>query len=517
MTTEKKRRSKKNDRPKDDPSARGMRMRISTRLFLWIMVVITLFVAIIIVVDTTLMNYFYALITVLKMYDIDSTVNEMYQGPTSDYIDTLHELELEFNISIEIFDENGVLIYSTDSAEAVYGTQTNQALIKNYGTEDEGSTKFTMPSGRERTFELKTYKKTEEAEGVKFFIDTIELENGYRLKTYTSLASIQDGANISLIVVVLTSIVMIVFALIVVRLFTQRLTRPLNEIVDITHGISLRDFSKRCPPSNTIEIDTLSKSVNALSESLSFSIEELKEKNAQLQADYEKEKELEEIRTNFITGVSHELKTPIAIIRGYAEGLTYLVESDPTAAKQYSETIIGETERMNDLVMRLLEILKYQSGEYNANEEELDIHEIVQDWFSRNAEVLAGKNISYVNEIPEGITGVGDSMLISSVVNNYLSNGVSHIDGERVLRASAEDLGEVYRVYLFNTGKPIADKDIEMIWNSFYRADKSMSRKEGRFGLGLTIVASIQKLHGMDYGVRNDPDGVSFWFDVKKA
>ena len=524
MTTEKKKEKKelKASSSAAKRPAKGIRMRISTRLFLWIMLIFTVFVAFIIIVDTTLMKYLFVVITEFKMYDIDVTVSEMYQRDPSEYVPFLRQLEFENNISLEIFDEDGVLMYSSDSANAVYGPKTDQSLKRDFGKPNEDSitiktwNKKTQQLDKEKKTALKTYVRVD-GSTIFFLIDEMLLENGYTLKTYFSLEPSKDGATITLIVVIMTMIVMIVFTAAFVRIITRRMTRPLNKIVDITHGISLRDFSKRCPPSNTIEIDTLSKSVNALSESLSFSIEELKEKNAQLQADYEKEKELEEIRTNFITGVSHELKTPIAIIRGYAEGLTYLVESDPTAAKQYSETIIGETERMNDLVMRLLEILKYQSGEYNANEEELDIHEIVQDWFSRNAEVLAGKNISYVNEIPEGITGVGDSMLISSVVNNYLSNGVSHIDGERVLRASAEDLGEVYRIYLFNTGKPIADKDIEMIWNSFYRADKSMSRKEGRFGLGLTIVASIQKLHGMDYGVRNDPDGVSFWFDVKKA
>ncbi|MBQ6019029.1 MAG: two-component sensor histidine kinase, partial [Clostridia bacterium] len=137
-------------------------------------------------------------------------------------------------------------------------------------------------------------------------------------------------------------------------------------------------------------------------------------------------------------------------------------------------------------------------------------------WFSRNAEVLSGKGIRYENEIPKGLLCSGDSMLMASVINNLLSNGVSHIDGERILRARAKELDGKYRVYLFNTGSNIAEKDLEFIWNSFYRADKSMSRAEGRFGLGLTIVASIQKLHHMEYGVINEPDGVSFWFDVKK-
>ncbi|MBQ6018676.1 MAG: HAMP domain-containing protein, partial [Clostridia bacterium] len=268
-------------------------MSISTRLFAWIMLVFTAFVAIVIIVDTTLMNYFFAFITVLKMYDIDDMVNQMYLGPETEYLETLNELELKFNISVEIFDKNDRLIYSTDSPNAVYGEETDQSLIKAYGREADSDAKFSTPSGRERIWALKTYQRTQDAEKVVFFVDTMELENGYRLKTYTSLAAIQDGATVSLIIVVLTSVILIFFALIIVKKITRRMTRPLNDIIEITHDISTRDFSKRCPPSNTIEIDTLSQSVNALSESLSGAIEELKKKNVQLQADYEKEKELE--------------------------------------------------------------------------------------------------------------------------------------------------------------------------------------------------------------------------------
>ncbi|MBR5428611.1 MAG: HAMP domain-containing histidine kinase [Clostridia bacterium] len=496
-------------------------MRISTRLFAWIMLIFTVFVAIVIIVDTTLMNYLYVALTEFKLYNIDVTISEMYHGPQSEYLPFLRRLEFENNISLEIINPQGVLYYSSDSTEAVYGPETDQSLKRSFGREDEKPITITHWNEKtqkldiERQTALKTYTKADQST-IRFLVDEMTLENGYTLITYNSLASIKDGSRITLIVVILTMLIMTGFALIFVRKITKRMTRPLNDIIDITHDISMRDFSKRCPPSNTIEIDTLSQSVNALSESLAGAIEELEEKNAQLQADYEKEKELEEVRTEFITGVSHELKTPIAIIRGYAEGLTYLVDSDPAAAKQYSETIVGETERMNDLVMRLLEILKYESGDYQANDEFFDVRELVQDWFSRNTDVLAGKGIRYENEIPEGLIGRGDSMLISSVVNNLLSNGVSHIDGEKILRAEATELDGRYRVYLFNTGKNIAEKDLDMIWNSFYRADKSMSRKEGRFGLGLTIVASIQKLHHMEYGVENMPDGVRFWFDVRK-
>ena len=234
----------------------------------------------------------------------------------------------------------------------------------------------------------------------------------------------------------------------------------------------------------------------------------IQEKNRKLQDDIEQEKTIDNLRKVFISGVSHELKTPIAIIQGYAEGLEVFLETDPEAAKKYCATIISETNRMNSLVMKLLEIIKY---------EHFNLKETADSWFERNAELLKEKGITAVNEIDDSFIAYGDTFIIPTVVNNYISNAVSHVDGKMIIRVDAKEIsGDRYRVSVFNTGEQIAPKDIDHIWDSFYRADKAMSRSQGRFGLGLAIVAAIQNLHGQAYGVVNHNDGVEFWFDVKK-
>ena len=172
---------------------------------------------------------------------------------------------------------------------------------------------------------------------------------------------------------------------------------------------------------------------------------------------------------------------------------------------------------MNDLTMKLLDITKYESGAYQLMYENFNLKQLIGEWFDRNSKILKDKGISTSNEINADYIARGDSFILSTVVNNYLSNAVSHVSGENIITASAEDFGDKYRVYIYNTGENIAERDIDKIWNSFYRADKSLSRSQGRFGLGLAIVAAIQKLHGHDYGVENMPDGVRFWFDVSKG
>ena len=142
---------------------------------------------------------------------------------------------------------------------------------------------------------------------------------------------------------------------------------------------------------------------------------------------------------------------------------------------------------------------------------------MVQDWFDRNTALLEEKGITAINKIDPALIGNGDSIILDSVVNNYLSNAVSHIGGERIITCRAEDTGSSYRIFVGNTGENIEEKHIDKIWDSFYRADKSLSRSQGRFGLGLAIVASIQDLHGQEYGVNNTADGVEFYFDIRKA
>ena len=127
------------------------------------------------------------------------------------------------------------------------------------------------------------------------------------------------------------------------------------------------------------------------------------------------------------------------------------------------------------------------------------------------------KSISLITDISTNLYAEGDPALLRIVLNNYLSNAVSHADFEREIKVSATECKDVYTVTVFNTGNLIDESDIDNLWQSFYRADKSHSRAEGRFGLGLSIVASIQELHKQSYSVRNVDNGVEFSFTVKKA
>lgn len=443
-------------------------------------------------------------------------IEDAYYDKQVDFFLALDNIEREHAITVEIYSPTGDFVYSSsfkgEMSAPPYG---KYALVvpevekKNYEViQDLGE------------FENNAFYLSQDTLGQKntvYLVGTWVMESGSTVKIFKVKSNVDTNAKIAVTFISFVTVAIVCIAILVISVLIRRITTPLTEMSHITKNMSSLDFSQKCESGNVAEIALLADSINEMSDSLETALIDLQQKNKKLQDDIEQEKTIDQLRQLFISGVSHELKTPIAIIQGYSEGLKLFLESDPETAKKYCDTIINETERMNDLVMKLLDIIKYQSGEYKLMYESFNIHELIESWFDRNSEILKEKGITPINEVSPDLICFGDRFILSTVVNNYMSNAVSHVSGKMIIRADAKEIyGDRYRISIFNTGSPIAAKDIDQIWNSFYRADKAMSRAQGRFGLGLAIVASIQDLHEQDYGVINHDDGVEFWFDVKK-
>ena len=435
---------------------------------------------------------------------------------TEEFESTLQDVEKRFDSNIEIYSADGRFIYSTAAMNdplpkdlSLAPTVDNKYRL-NYQTVDG------QISAGNRGFLLRTYASTHL--DVQFLDMYNYLPAGERVEICLQVSQLSTTGKLYFIISFVAIMMSMALALFIIMLYIRRFTRPIKQMCVTTDKMARLDFSEKCPETFVMEISQLSESINQLSDSLDTALSDLKQKNEKLQQDIENERTIDNLRQTFISGISHELKTPIAIIQGYAEGAKMFYQSGNTeTADAYCDTIMEEATRMNNMILKLLEITKYDSGAYEPVREDFKLHKLVQDWFDRNEAILSEKEVNVVNRIPEEFWGNGDSVILDSVVNNYLSNALSHVEGERRIEASAEETEGKYRVYIFNTGKQIEKKDIENIWTSFYRADKSLSRSQGRFGLGLAIVASIQKLHGEQYGVENMEDGVRFWFDVRKG
>lgn len=490
---------------------------LNQKLLNIITTVLVLIIAAIVIATYEGLDMVYLAYAAVDSFFASYEVEDAYLDKSTDFFVAMDSIEREHAITIEIYSPSGEFVYSSsykgEMSHPPYGRRSyivpetekrNYEVIQDLGEFENNS------------FDLS--RDTSSGKNTEYLVGSWVLESGSQIKIFKVKSTVDTNTKIAVLFVSIVTGVIVCIAIFVCSILIRRVTTPLTEMSHITKNMSSLDFSQKCQPNDVAEIALLADSINEMSDSLETALIDLQQKNQKLQDDIEQEKTIDQLRQVFISGVSHELKTPIAIIQGYSEGMKMFLESDdPEMAMKYCDTIIGETERMNNLVMKLLDIIKYQSGEYKLFYEQFNIREIIDSWFERGTELLKEKGITPINDVPEDMICFGDRFILSTVVNNYMSNALSHVSGDMIIRASATEIPDGrYRISIFNTGSPIAAKDIDQIWNSFYRADKAMSRAQGRFGLGLAIVAAIQDLHEQDYGVINHENGVEFWFDVKK-
>lgn len=474
---------------------------IRSRLFLQVGAIILTAILLILALNRWCLPFIYTYNVHRNMRSVAAQIDELDQTSPL-YYNHLALLEKQNGITIDVYLADGTpLYYGEIPAESAGGKVEITRRTEN----TDGS-----------FFEIQTNTKT----GTQYIVYGTGLAFGGAVELYAQKSTVDSYANLTINAMLLTSIITLLCALIGIYLYSRKFTKPLIKMSEVTGGMVKLDFSKKCEVKSHDEIGNLAQSINELSDSLRTTLADLKEKNARLQQDIEKEQNLDKIRKDFISNVSHELKTPIAIIQGYAEGAKLMLEGDtPAQAAGYCEIITAETAKMNTLVLQLLELSMYESGNVTLSESEIDLYRAAADYAEENSMRFAEKGITFCNRIPPHTIGVGDSVKIQMILNNYISNARSHAGGEKIIRVSAAESPESpdsLRVYVYNSGSRIADEDIDKIWMSFYRADKAHSREDGRFGLGLSIVSAIQKLHKQGCGAENTADGVCFWFDIKK-
>lgn len=415
----------------------------------------------------------------------------------NDYFVILSEAEQTQNVIIDLYDETDNFLYEGKTSY-LSGNKINVISRK---TNDDGSY-FNVVCAEGSTTQYILYGKS--------------LENGYHIEISTEVNPIQENASLATTVTTAITVFALVLALVFIYDYSRRFTKPLIQMNDVMKRIASLDFSVKTNIDRNDEIGTLANNINTVSESLDTALSELREKNAQLQADIEKERQLERMRQDFVSSASHELKTPIAIIRGYAEGLKMNIEDENNSSKEYCDIIMKEADKMNDLVINMLEQSLYSTGTKLPEKCEFDVKEYVEDFLKSASPIFKEKEITVNYNAQSGLV-FGDKKQMTTVLSNIVLNACSHASGEKRIDISTIDDGDYIKINVFNTGSRIDDKDKDNIFTSFYRADKAHSRKEGRFGLGLSIVKSIVTNHGCDCGFKNEDNGVTFWFTMEKG
>ncbi|MTI69359.1 MAG: HAMP domain-containing histidine kinase [Firmicutes bacterium] len=221
------------------------------------------------------------------------------------------------------------------------------------------------------------------------------------------------------------------------------------------------------------------------------------------------------MRKEFISSVSHELKTPISLVQGFAEGLKDNVNEDKESKDYYCDVIIDETKNMEKLVKDLLDLSKLQLGKFKLKKEKINLIDVVESVINKYKKIFNERaiNFRFENNSRE-IYVLGDELRLKQVLINYINNALNHIDERKEISIKITKNNSLVRVCVKNSGNNISKEETEKIWDSFYKVDKSRNRKYGTTGLGLSIVKGIINLHNGHYGVINKKDGVEFYIKL---
>ena len=358
--------------------------------------------------------------------------------------------------------------------------------------------------------------------GVNVILLKGKLDDGY-VYIIKPISIVEESIKISNRSIWTIAVFSVTISAVAVMLITVKFAKPISELNELAKGMSNLDFSKKYTMHNTDdELNQLGMSINVLSSTLEQKIKELEKHNMQLERDIEEKSKIDEMRKQFISDVSHELKTPIALIQGYAEGLLENVNSDEESKNFYAEVIVDESNKMDGLVKKLLELMKLENEDSKFNDTTFDIVELIRNTIKKYNIQLEEDSIKVLFDNEDPIFVYADDFYIEEVFSNYFINAIKNnkeIDNKKEIRITInenKDNGK-YRIAVFNTGDNISNENIEKIWNRFYKADKSRNREKGGHGIGLSIVKAIMTRYKSDYGVNNLENGVEFYFDIDKS
>lgn len=485
---------------------------IRVKLFLTLVIVVIIIIAILILTNNFVLESFYLYSKTKSLNAIYNKINHYYlqENSNEDLALELEKIAINNNFDILIMTNKNINVYSTN--RDFLNNLNDLNSITNILQKDEN-----IVYQNNKT----TIRKFEDSNnGLTFMMFTATLDNGYKLYIRMPVASVHESVKISNNFLYLIGGFTILIGGIVVSFISKKFTMPILELNDIANKMSKLDFSHKYRISDTDdEINNLGKSINTMSDKLERTIKQLRSTNIELEKDIEEKSKIDEMRKQFISDVSHELKTPIALIQGYSEGLIENVNTDDESRKFYAEVILDEANKMDKLVQELLELMKLEYGKREFNNKKFDIGELIAEVIRKSKVILEEKKITVEFKSENPIYVYADEFYIEQVITNYFTNAIKHakkINEKKQIMITLDPQIEKnkVRIRVFNTGDSIKEEDLTRIWNRFYKVDESRNRDSGGTGIGLSVVKAIMNNYQEEYGVTNRSDGVEFYFDL---
>ena len=480
---------------------------VKMKLFLTLTIVVAIIVFLLILINSVVLEKYYLYSKVNTLLDVYKRVNTYYNNNEKnvDIELELERLSLRNNFEIVLENKENTIIYSSSK------NFINVINRRNFMENENNSIIY----NREK-IQIKTIQDSKTSSSIVLFDG--ELDNGHKLYISLSVASIEESVQISNKLLFFIGIFIVALGGVVVSIISSKYTKPILQLNNIAKRMSNLDFSQKYQETGADdEIDNLGRSINSMSDRLENTINELQKTNIELEKDIEEKSKIDEMRKQFISDVSHELKTPIALIQGYAEGLEENVTTDEESRKFYVEVIQDEANRMDKLVKQLLELLKIEYGKHEFNNKKFDITELIQEVIRKTSVMIEDKEVLVKFKPKEPLFVYADDFYIEQVVTNYITNAIKNVkeaNGNKQIIIKTKKKKNKARIEVFNTGENIKEEDLTRIWKRFYKVDTSRNRENGGTGIGLSFVKAIMTNYGNDFGVNNKEDGVEFYFEL---
>ncbi len=433
-----------------------------------------------------------------KVYETANLAASDYPIQSQVFLLSFRKACMENNINGLVMDEDGNTIVSLEGAEFVPSVVMDRGSVK-----ENGGSEKKIKETTDYTIKLITYP----SESYSLVELTGQLPGGETVLLRSSLASVKNAVRVSNTFLLVVTMLGVIIGIIAILIVSRRITKPVLELTQISDKMANLDFEAKYEGNGDNEIDRLGLNMNRVSEKLENTLDELKEANSELKKDIEKKEEIEMMRREFVANASHELKTPIALIQGYAEGLKEGISEDPENRDYYCEVIMDEASKMNELVKQLMNLHELEMGGRELHPEEFEISEMISNQTQTMSVLAQNKGVTIEYDKEKEIV-VSDALKAEEVYRNFLSNAITHADGEKKVRITTSRMDDILRINVFNTGKPIPEESLDKIWDKFYKVDKA--------SVGLSIVKATMELLGGNYGFENKENGVLFFFELPR-
>lgn len=457
-----------------------------------------------------------------QIYSVCSAAKweEMDEDEKSDIYDKIDRISSNGNVNVYIMQ---VRAFSTGEIGINYVYPADDARMRQImRSQVEKYLQYPSYAGNGEEYEIlqqtqnyNVCKVYDERVASSFIELTGNMPDDYWVYLRANYQSIQESVGVSNRFLMIGGAFVVLLGIFIMMFVSNSYTKPILRLAKHAREIQKLNFSTRYTEERDDEIGILGNSMNALSDELEKKISELKNANNELQLDLQRRTELEEMRQEFLANVSHELKTPIALIQGYAEGLQDNVNEDEESRNFYCEVIVDEANKMNKMVKKLLTLNQLEFGNNQVHLEHFDLNALITSIIQSTEILFQQKSVTLsYQQSDEPLMVWADEYMVEEVLSNYVSNALNHVKKENKIEIKKEILEDKVRVSVFNTGEPIPEEDLEKIWTKFYKVDKARTREYGGNGIGLSIVKAVMEGHNQKYGVKNYENGVEFWFEL---